>query len=173
MPCSDKLWSLQDKIWCDVVTMDMGHVILGRPWLYDQDVTIYGRSNMCQFEHEGKKIKLFHYQPKNEQAEQKSVAAKKPNNFSLINEKAFSQAVEKGVPFMILTTREVTKESSTSIPHEVTSVITEFADVFPEDLPDKLSPMRDIQYAIDLVQGASLPNLPHYKMNPTGHVELK
>ena len=31
-----------DKIWCDVVTMDVGHIILGRPWLYDGDVTIYG-----------------------------------------------------------------------------------------------------------------------------------
>ena len=32
----------KDKIWCDVF-MDVGHVILGRPWLYDKDVTIYGR----------------------------------------------------------------------------------------------------------------------------------
>ena len=40
----------KDKIWSDVVTMNVGHVILGRPWLYDKDVTMYGRSNMCQFE---------------------------------------------------------------------------------------------------------------------------
>ena len=73
---------------------------------------------------------------------------------------------------MILVTKEITKESNTAIPPEVTSVIAEFADVFPEDLPDKLPPMRDIQHAIDLVPGASLPSLPHY-MNPTEHVELK
>jgi len=48
-----------DKICCDVVFMDVGHVILGRLRLYDNDVTIYSRSNMCQFEHEGKKIKLL------------------------------------------------------------------------------------------------------------------
>jgi len=34
-----------DKIWCDVVTMDVDHIILGRPWLYDQDATIYRRPN--------------------------------------------------------------------------------------------------------------------------------
>ena len=52
-------------------------------------------------------------------------------------------------------------------------MIAEFTDVFPEDLPDKLPSMRDIQHVIDLVPGASFPNLPHYRMNPTKHVELK
>ena len=50
---------------------------------------------------------------------------------------------------------------------------TEVVDVFPEDLPDKLPPMLDIQHAIDLALGASLPDLPHYRMNPTKHTELK
>ena len=34
----------KDKIWCDVVTMDVGQIILGRPWLYDNDVTNHSRS---------------------------------------------------------------------------------------------------------------------------------
>jgi len=34
-----------DKIRCDIVTMDVGDIILGRSWLYDRDVTIYGRPN--------------------------------------------------------------------------------------------------------------------------------
>ena len=39
--------------------MDMGQIILGRLWLFDKDDTIYGWSNMCQFVHMNKKIKLL------------------------------------------------------------------------------------------------------------------
>jgi hypothetical protein len=49
----------------------------------------------------------------------------------------------------------------------------EFQDIFLEDLLDQLPPMHDIQCAIDFVLGETLPNLPHYKMNPTEHAELK
>ena len=47
-----------DKIWCDIVIMNIGHIILGRPWLYDLDVTIYGRLNFCLFVYDEKNVKL-------------------------------------------------------------------------------------------------------------------
>ena len=78
--------------------MNVGHVILGRPWLYEKDVTIYGQSNMCQFEHEDKKIKLSPREPKVEPSEHKPAAAKRPYIINLITAKAFSQDVRKGPP---------------------------------------------------------------------------
>jgi len=74
---------------------------------------------------------------------------------------------------MILTAREMVKMPESTIPLEITPMIEEFSHVFHEDFPNKLPIMRDIQYAIDLIPRSSLPNLPHYQMNPTEHDELK
>jgi len=44
--------------------MNVGYVILGRPWLFDLDVTIHGQSNLCSFVFNRKKIHLNHLAPK-------------------------------------------------------------------------------------------------------------
>ena len=56
---------------------------------------------------------------------------------------------------------------------EVQLLLQEYGDVFPQELPNKLPPMRDVQHAIDLIPEASLPNLPHYRLNPIEHTELR
>ena len=53
-----------DNVWYDILPMDVGYIILGRPWLFDLDVTIYGRTNQCWFVHNGKKVKIMPNQPK-------------------------------------------------------------------------------------------------------------
>ena len=50
--------SYQDRVWCDVLDINVAHILLVRPWLYDLEVTSLGRFNTYEFKFKGKKIVL-------------------------------------------------------------------------------------------------------------------
>ncbi|XP_041004037.1 uncharacterized protein LOC121249393, partial [Juglans microcarpa x Juglans regia] len=49
----------------------------------------------------------------------------------------------------------------------------EFEDVFPDEMPNELPPIRGIEHQIDFVPGAAIPNRPAYKSNPEETKELQ
>ena len=42
-----------------------------------------------------------------------------------------------------------------SLPPAVTNILQEFADVFPQDVPPGLAPIRGIEHQIDLIPGGN------------------
>ena len=91
----------------------------------------------------------------------------------MISSKLIDKEISKRSTVVALVAREITDDSQEQISPAMTPILKEFANVFPKELLDYLPPTRDIQHAIDLVPGSSLPNLPHYRMNPTEYAELK
>ena len=59
------------------------------------------------------------------------------------------------------------------IPSELLDVLQKYSDVFPDENPKGLPPVRGIEHQIDLVPGASLPNRPAYRTNPVETKELQ
>jgi hypothetical protein len=54
----------------------------------------------------------------------------------------------------------------TTLPSSLLSLLKEFQDVFPDELPHGLPPLRGIEHRIDLIPGAPLPNRAAYRTNP-------
>jgi hypothetical protein len=59
------------------------------------------------------------------------------------------------------------------IPPVVANLLQEYADVFPDDLPPGLPPLRGIEHQIDLIPGAQLPNRAPYRTNPEETKEIQ
>ena len=52
-------------------------------------------------------------------------------------------------------------------------MLNKYKDVFPDDLPNQLPPVRHIEHSIDLVPGSTPPSKQPYKMSPKELDELK
>jgi len=52
------------------------------------------------------------------------------------------------------------------VPSVIKVLLQEFEDVFPDDIPSSLPPIRGIEHQIDFVPRASIPNKPTYRSNP-------
>ena len=56
----------KDKVLCDVMLMDVCHILLGRPWQYDRNAKHDARKNVYELEKDGIKHKLIPLQEKEE-----------------------------------------------------------------------------------------------------------
>ena len=66
-----------------------------------------------------------------------------------------------------------TNELDESLPNVVVSLLQEYEDVFPNDMPSGLPPIRGIEHQIDFVPGATIPNRLAYRSNLEETKELQ
>jgi hypothetical protein len=83
----------------------------------------------------------------------------------------FSRIVQAEDMVLLVVSRDV-KQEDNIIPTEFSTMLEEFQDIMPNEVPNQLPPMREVQHAIDMIPGSTLPNLPHYRMSPTENEEL-
>ena len=163
---SIQMGDYKDEIYCEVLPMDGAHVLLGRPWLYDLNVTNFGKDNIYSFKYKGKNIILRPAKPKDCNGK-RDISKLPTRNLHILKCKKFEREGFETSLCLALVAKEVPSDSSiVDVPLEVKNLLDDFVDMVPDELPSELPPLRYIRHAIDLVPGSQLPNLPHYRMNP-------
>ncbi|KAG5235570.1 Integrase [Salix suchowensis] len=186
-----------DEILCDVVPMHASHLLLGLPWQFDRKAIHDGFRNRFTIVKDGKTITLIPLSPKQVYDDQiklkkecedgkrvKKVTLcddssveklkKQPNFYAKGSQ--LRSAFFTSKPMILLVYKEAyfnTNDLDSAIPSVAVSLMQEFDDVFPEDIPNGLPPLRGIEHQIDLVPGASIPNRLAYRSNPEETKELQ
>ncbi|XP_021755458.1 uncharacterized protein LOC110720719 [Chenopodium quinoa] len=158
---SFSIGKFKDQVLCDVCPMDACHIFLGRPWQFDRFVKYDGRTNVYVVK-KGEKDKPIAL---------KSLISNLPKITSnsqgllMINEKEFDKAVAQEGCFYVLVSKEIKEEIKVQTPSVLEPILREFDDVFLDELPPGLPPIRGIEHKIDFIPGAPLPNKAAYRSN--------
>jgi hypothetical protein len=99
---------------------------------------------------------------------------KQKNFYAKVSE--IKRAMFSNQPMIVLLYKEAllnTNELDHALPSSIASLLQEYGDVFPEETPHGLPPIRGIEHQIDFVPGATIPNRPAYRSNPEETNELK
>ena len=145
----------KDEIYCDVLLpIDVSHVLLGRPWLYDLNVTNFGKDNIYSFKYKGKNIILRPAKPKC--CNGKSDISKLPErNLHILKCKKFERGgIEIGMCLTLMAKEVPSYSSIVDVPLEVKNLLDDFVDMVLDEFSSELPPLRDIQHDINLVPGS-------------------
>ena len=80
--------------------------------------------------------------------------------------------LENNVNWVSVNGDQVTTDSDSWVPEEITELLNEYKEIIADDLPNGLPPIRSINHCMDLIPGASLPNKAPYRLTPVENEEL-
>ena len=174
---------------CDVVPMDACSLLLGRPWEFDNDAVHHGRSNTYTLMYKGQKITLHPMTPAEiiqsdkERLALPDVAAPvatqpaiKLKNHNMLVTKSDLYDMDASAVCYALICKDALfpiRDIASTLPLAVADILQAYEDVFPNELPPGLPPLRGIEHQIDLIPGASLPNRAAYRTNPEETKEIQ
>ncbi|XP_028552314.1 uncharacterized protein LOC114580044 [Dendrobium catenatum] len=144
--------------------MDVCHLILGRPWQFDAGVMYDDRANTYSLEWKGKRLRLLLGAHDGKQPTPNATPA---SVMQIVSGPTLLLSWRDSSTLWALIVTDATSSPTAQTPDILAELLEEFDDLCPQELSAILPPLRKIQHQIDLHPNASLPNLPHYRLNPT------
>lgn len=133
--------------------------MLGIQWLSHINPYIDWRTRIIQFKHKNRQHVL---RPTNHVADNTTNTANTLTVNQLSPSTLYSHSVGQLHSAAIVSPAQLTQQ-----------LLTEFGDVFPDQLPASLPPRRQINHSIQLIEGHKPPTTSPYKMNTVELLELK
>jgi len=138
----------RDAVLCDIMSMDVCHVLLGGPWKYDIKYIHDGKRKTYSLEKDGKKHVLL---PLKDEAYKEEPG---PNILLMSGKKLLQEVKRKeelhfsliGKPKVILTSTNLD-----DFPDDIKIMLDEFDDIVVVELPNSFPPETSINHHIDLI----------------------
>jgi hypothetical protein len=184
-----------DYVDCDVVPMEACSLLLGRPWQYDTNSLHHGRLNHYSLMFKGQKIIIHPMTPEQTIRDDLARAVKTAKEQEPSPSTSDKSEIKLNAPVLLATHADfddirdahfpcyavvcssvlvsLADAPSLDIPPAIANLLQEYADVFPNDLPPGLPPLRGIEHQIDLIPSAQLPNRAPYRTNPDETKEIQ
>jgi hypothetical protein len=165
-----KIGGYKDEVLCDVIPMDVCHLLLGRLWQYDRNLVHDGRKNTYTLEKNGRMHMLLLIKDKEIKTEVRSTILLMSGKELLkeVKRKEDTQFVVVRKPRILLTSTRVD-----DLPEVIQELLEEFADIVVDELPCSLPPIKSISHHIDIIPRASLPNKAAYRLASQENEEVK
>lgn len=163
-----------------IVPLDKYDVVLGKPWLARLNPQVNWRTNVLTFTHRRQRHLLV-------PTPGDSPGELLPEGINLIESSHDLRRAtkDKETELWLAVVRPADPQDTEHAPvpapgdHNtiqvpgLASLLEEFADVFPADLPAGLPPKRDIEHKIELLPGSAPVHRPAYRMSVAEQDELK
>jgi hypothetical protein len=165
-----KIGEYNDKILCDVIPMDVFHLLLGRPWQYDRNVIHDGRKNTYTLEKNGRTHMLLSIKDQEVKPEVSNVV------LLMSGKELLTEVKKKEEPQFIVVRKPkivLTSIREDDLPEEIPQLLEEFIDIVVDELPRLLPPIRSISHHIDIIPRDRLPNKVVYRLMPQENEEVK
>jgi hypothetical protein len=124
-------------------------IILGKPWLYDNNPDFNFRTNHVQFMFQGKLIKFD------------NCVDVTDRSAKLISRMQLERYAKKNYEIFVCYVKTITDDNldfqKTESTTTVSSLLKEYEDVLPPELPNRLPPQRNVDHKIDIIPGSVPP----------------